>query len=406
MKKLTLLLPLAFACGAAAAQAPPALSAQQEKNLVAFAHLYGYVQYFHPSDEAQQVAWRMFSLKGSRQMLAVQNDQELIRTLNDLFQPLGPSIRVFPTSQHLTFDPATVQPPASAPATKAVSWQHQGLRTSSFYGQAFHNVRLNRPSKETSTFAILKDIDISRFAGQPYEVVVTTSAREGGHNLTFELAHNQVLAEMYIPSANQRFTQQKLTPQSQQRTFTGTFAATARSLDATLVYPAALLETDVQGASIDAAIFVFIEGKKVRLPTTPAKANQATKQEIELTISSGDLPAKPLFAEQLHLGDHLNKEIAPGISCIVPLAVAGDAAHTYPVGDSLQLEQLHVRAADWDKYPAEWNKYVAGNALTLPEVRMSNIVNAWNCVRHGYAYWSSASATPEALLPRALRGAY
>jgi len=106
---------------APAARAQQSLTKQQEKNLAAFARLFGYVRYFHPSDEAQTISWPMLATKGSRQMLAVQNDAELIKTLNDLFQPLGPTIRVFPTSQPVKFDRAALQPPAAARATQVVS---------------------------------------------------------------------------------------------------------------------------------------------------------------------------------------------------------------------------------------------------------------------------------------------
>jgi len=408
MKQLSLAILLIFLAVVPRAHAQPRLTRQQEKNLVAFAHLYGYVQYFHPSDEAQQVAWRMLSLKGSKQMLAAKNDQELIQRLNDLFQPLGPTIQIFPTSQHQKFDLATVQPPTTTLATKVISWQHQGLRTGQYgpYGKAFHNVRLNRPARETNTFTTAKDIDISRFAGQPYEVAITLSAREGSPDFAFELACTQLLGGKYNFNAAQHLARQPLTLQPKTHTFTGTFAASARTLDANLVFPVALMSGAIKLNTIKVEIFVAVAGQRVRLPTVTAKSDWATRQEIELTINSDDLLAEPLFAEQLHLGDHVSKELAPGISCIVPLALAGDAAHTYPVGDSLRLRQLHVQLADYTKYPAEWSQYERPDQLTLPEVRVSNIVNAWNCLRHGYAYWSSASATPDDLLHRALRLAY
>jgi C-terminal processing protease CtpA/Prc len=407
MRQLGLVALLLLLAGAPRAHAQQRLTKQQEKNLVAFAHLYGYVQYFHPSDEAQQVAWRMFSLKGSKQMLAAKNDKELIQSLNSLFLPLGPTIRIFPTSQRQQFDPATVQPPATVLAPKVVSWQHQGLNTESLnYGKGFQKVRLNRPATENNTFTTAKDIDISRFSGQPYEVAITLSAQAGSPDFAFELACAQLLGGSYIPSAAQHLARQKLTQQARTYTFTGTFATSARTLDANLVFPAALMNGAIKFNTIKVEIFVVIAGQRVRLPTATAKADWATKQQIELTISSDELLPEPLFAEQLHLDDHLSKEIAPGISCIVPLALAGDAAHTYPVGDSLRLRQLHVQLADYTKYPAEWSQYERPDQLTLPEVRVSNIVNAWNCLRHGYAYWSSASASPDALLHRALRLAY
>lgn len=62
-----------------AAHAQQRLTKQQEKNLVAFSRIFGYVRYFHPSDEAQTISWPMLATKGSRQMLAVRDDAELVR---------------------------------------------------------------------------------------------------------------------------------------------------------------------------------------------------------------------------------------------------------------------------------------------------------------------------------------
>ena len=38
-------------------------------NLESFAKLYGYVQYFHPSDEASQINWEQFAIYGSPKKL-------------------------------------------------------------------------------------------------------------------------------------------------------------------------------------------------------------------------------------------------------------------------------------------------------------------------------------------------
>ena len=63
---MRLLLPLFFLALAAQGQAPQALTQQQEKNLVAFARLFGYVRYFHPSDEAQTISWPMLACTAAR----------------------------------------------------------------------------------------------------------------------------------------------------------------------------------------------------------------------------------------------------------------------------------------------------------------------------------------------------
>jgi len=40
---------------------------QRLENLQAFTHLYGYVRYFHPSDEARPIDWDKFAVYGAAQ---------------------------------------------------------------------------------------------------------------------------------------------------------------------------------------------------------------------------------------------------------------------------------------------------------------------------------------------------
>jgi len=396
-------------CAVSQLHAQQRLTKQQEKNLIAFARLYGYTRYFHPSDEAQQIFWPMFVLKGSQQMLAVQSDKELIQALNGLFQPLGPTIRIFPTSQRLQFDPAALQPPATAGTTRVISWQHQGLYTGTV--NAFHNVRLNRPAEEVGsknelTYDFLKDVDVSHFAGLPYEVDLTVSERgkSKSDGNGFALAFHQLLAGQEDSSATQHFLHQQLTTSSKSYTFTGELGATAKRLDVVVKFP----NTDSFALNFTIKAFVLLEGKKIALPKTASVAGQpTTKQRLEVQFSSANPLAEPLFAEQLHLGDYVAREVAPGISCLIPLALAGDAAHTYPVGDSLQLQHLGVRLADWKRPSAKGGEYYnSSSSLVAPETRLATIVLAWNALRHGYAYWQSASVTPDALLRQSLRQAY
>jgi hypothetical protein len=401
MKGLCWVALLCFCCAALGARAQQALTKQQEKNMVAFARIFGYVRYFHPSDEAQTIAWPMLAAQGSRRMLAAPNDAALLRELNSLFQPLGPTIRIFPTSQPVAFDSATLRP-APGKVTKVVSWQHQGLYTGTV--QAFHNVRLNRSAAEvtserTMQFNFLKNVDVSRFAGLPYEIRLTISERGKSKNKNVNLELRQNVAGEVDSSATQRFLNQPLTAAGQQYIFTGKLGAAAKSLDGIIVVP----DNGSQSANIDAKVFVVVAGKPVALPTaTYPPKTWADRQVIALVFSSAQQLAEPLFAEQLQLGDHLTREVVPGISCLIPLALAGDAAHTYPLADSLSLKQLRTQLAD----PAEQARYRSAGSIGRPEVRLAAIVEGWNALRHGYAYWSSASLPPDALLRQALRTAY
>lgn len=47
-------------------------------NIKAFAQVYGYVKYFHPSDEANQTDWDSFAIYGAEKILAFKSERQLV----------------------------------------------------------------------------------------------------------------------------------------------------------------------------------------------------------------------------------------------------------------------------------------------------------------------------------------
>lgn len=99
------------------------LTDQEMNNLRSFAQLYGYVRFFHPSDETMQADWANFALSGTAAVLEAQSSPELAKILQDIFTPLAPTIQVFLTDEGA--------PPISEEITRRdnyVIWQvHRGF---------------------------------------------------------------------------------------------------------------------------------------------------------------------------------------------------------------------------------------------------------------------------------------
>lgn len=71
--------------------------AQEEtvvRNLAAFARVYGYVRFFHPSDEASAVDWHKFLVAGAGQVRDADNIGALANSLMDQFGPIAPNMRI------------------------------------------------------------------------------------------------------------------------------------------------------------------------------------------------------------------------------------------------------------------------------------------------------------------------
>lgn len=107
--------------------AVPALAKEKESNshqelmnIRAFAKLYGYVRFFHPSDENTQIDWKRFAIHGVGKVRSAKTKDELTTTLGELFYPIAPTMNL--TKQ----DKATrLSPPAEA--KNLTAWLHIGV---------------------------------------------------------------------------------------------------------------------------------------------------------------------------------------------------------------------------------------------------------------------------------------
>src|SRR5690606_29397482 len=84
------------------------LQQKQVNHLKSFAKAYGYVKYFHPSDEASTIDWNRFAVFGVNEILKCTTTNEAIATLNDLFKPIAPGVVFSNTKQDYVM--ATITP--------------------------------------------------------------------------------------------------------------------------------------------------------------------------------------------------------------------------------------------------------------------------------------------------------
>ncbi|HEY6122184.1 MAG TPA: hypothetical protein VIV66_19660, partial [Pyrinomonadaceae bacterium] len=96
------------------------------ENIVAFTRLLGYVRHFHPSDEAVATNWDSFAIEGVSIAEGAKDAVDLAKKLEDIFRPVGPTIRVFATGE-VARVPNVLTPPKDDPSLKIVSWQHRGF---------------------------------------------------------------------------------------------------------------------------------------------------------------------------------------------------------------------------------------------------------------------------------------
>jgi C-terminal processing protease CtpA/Prc len=108
----------------------PAINeAQLVRNLVALSRLFGYVRYFHPSDQATSadVNWSRVASGGVAAVADAATPAELAERLQSYFRPLAPTLQVFALVAEPPSLPADLSPPPGADDLQVVMWEHFGV---------------------------------------------------------------------------------------------------------------------------------------------------------------------------------------------------------------------------------------------------------------------------------------
>jgi C-terminal processing protease CtpA/Prc len=104
-------------------------------NIKALAKLYGYVRYFHPSDEVSNVNWNKFLVYGVQEVVHTKNAEELESKLEELFTPIAPTLQIYRANQK----PKGMD---KKEGSKLIAWQHYGLDMSKITQSGFESKRV------------------------------------------------------------------------------------------------------------------------------------------------------------------------------------------------------------------------------------------------------------------------
>jgi C-terminal processing protease CtpA/Prc len=85
--------------------------------------LYGYVKYFHPSDEAARIDWQRFAIHGAATVSLTSTRAELMAALQRLFRPICPTLQL--SGERMAVGATDTRSPRP-PGLTLVAWQHRG----------------------------------------------------------------------------------------------------------------------------------------------------------------------------------------------------------------------------------------------------------------------------------------
>jgi len=373
------------------------------ENVRAFARLYGYVRYFHPSDEASTIDWETFALYGVSQVKHVADRNELRLKLEELFLPIAPTLQFF-----LSGDPAPAPSallfPQDTTGHRVVAWQHQGVGLGTV-NSMFTSIRINRENILSGggvSGTATQSLDASPYRGKVIKLTAAVKA-------DVEYSFSQVQLRLHVRrAANARgfFDSMSERPIVSQKW--GTYETVGEVADdATTISLGASFYGNGTASFDDFQLFVkedgdtwapvplqnpgFEDGEPGDIPANWSvrsfgavcanTAEDSFSGEQSLTISGTAEPlilTEPLFDRYPQVGEVVNKTLGRGLSVQIPLALYSYEGQTLGRDARYPLAGLDSALAAFDIHTLDTED---------EDLHLGGIVIAWNVFQHFYPYF-------------------
>ncbi len=375
----------------------------QTEYLETFSRAYGYVKYFHPSDEADKIDWEKFAIYGSEKILLCENQKQLLETLNELFNPIAPTVKFYKTGKKIQFDVNSLTPPDTT-GYKKTYWQHLGVdKDMQAQGILYNSIRVNRDkillqqqgASRIGTFFTY--IDAKKYLGKTIKMtgkvkLIKGSAGTGHLWMRVDLPNKKM--GFFDNMSDRPITQNEWNEYE----ITGNVDTTAVGIAVGSFLSAggelmiddfhfytkegeAWAEIPVKFNDFEATSLAEIKNSKIwwgggngyqhtLLENSGPDGSKCVS--IKKMDKNRVLPGNKIFDKEPAFGEVVQEEIGSGISCLVPLVLYCAKENTYPAGNASELEDALAKI----------NK----NEFTLP-MRLGDVINAWNVFQHFYPYF-------------------
>lgn len=395
----------------------------QLENLKTFSKVYGYIRYFHPSDEASEIEWDKLAVYGAEKVEKCRTKEELLRTLNDLFLPVAPTVMFYPSGEKITFDIASVTPKEKG-KFKPTFWQHYGVSLGmKNKNQPYQSVRVNRlmEFEETSPMSygfgnLLAKLDAVPYRGKEIKYTGKVRLMEGsdgtGH-LWFRVdKQNGKIG--YFDNMDDRPVVKNTWNEYE-------ISGSVDSAATNLVF-GCFLKGNGELHLDDFHLFYKEDNNWIEIPLgnygfESEDISESTKKTTwagkgdgyKIKIISSDQSegkkcvsiiseaktvtkmGKKLFDKEPAIGEPIRKDIGSGLSCMIPLVLYCNDEGTYPKADKSGLEsQL---------------KNINLTDINL-SLRLGDVVIAWNVFQHFYPYFDEIKTNWDKDLENALKKCY
>lgn len=376
--------------------------AQKIQNLKAFAKVYGYVKYFHPSDEASAIDWNRFSAYGANEILKATDKHELIVRLNNLFKPIAPSITL--SEARDKFDLSSITP-KNISDYKSVYWQHVGVsKDMDMQGDPYMSLRVNRSNERpnSSEFGSLSTtLDAEDYRGKEIKFTAWVKLKEATKTegqLWFRVNNNDGSTGFFKnmqdnPILSTEWEKYKITGKiddlAANITFGGLIIGKGNLLidDVHLYYKEneEWIEIPIKnnGFEVDSSIDEQTENSNWRGRTSPNYSYTVSTTDKKVGKQSAliayeeveeEIGIDRLFDFHPKFGELIEKEIIQGIFCQIPLHLYATDDYTFPISTNFKKWKDELDSFDIDSH--------------ITSVYLGNIINLYNVFQHFYPYFS------------------
>ena len=417
---------LAVMASPAVAQPGGATEVQSEnvhtslENLRAFAKLYGYVRYFHPSDEASEVDWEHFVLYGVQEVKDAANPEALKEKLETLFLPIAPTVQLY-NATDAPPPPSPLLTPEDTTGLELVAWQHRGVGLGNPGPYESARLHRSRAVPGMSDFGtVVQSLDAAPYRGQEVklEAAVRAVVSGGGNGAQLWLRVDRPDQQTGF------FDNMQDRPITAAEWSTYTLVGTVTEDAERIVFGGFLrgageawfddVQLSVRESAEDAWTPVPLENSGFEL----GEANEppsgwltgAPDYHFEAVMGAAYEGAKALliastepnrvtgtlFGPHPAAGEVVEKVLGRGLATQIPLALYSRDSHTLRPEDTVSPDAL--MAALQSINPAE---------LTAQDeaLRYADVIIAWNIFQHFYPYFDVVEVDWDKVLTETLRRA-
>ena len=385
-----------------AAEGQDRLPDQKVEKLNAFARTYGYVRYFHPSDQASLLDWNQMALFGAHEVLNSPESEATEELLDRIFAPVVLDLEFYR-------GPAKPKPETKkVPASEILAWQHFGVGFSTM--KMYQSARTNRSVDEEVAVGpfgnVLQAMDANELRGK--EVRFRFKAKvdqkpcrlQGWFRVDRESEKRGLFDNMSDrPITKTEWAEYEVSGTVDDDAELITFGVMMFGKGSGLVDDAKFeIKDGDDWTEVEIKNADFEQGEtkpKGWFATAPGYASITETDDVAegdkaMRIALQTASGTTIFDLLPELGEVVDAEIGDDLRVRMPLSLAVE--HRYEEGDDKKTDAFIKQVGDFD---SEEHNVIA----------TANIAIAWSTFQHFYPYFDQVKTDWDAVLVTSMKSA-